>query len=176
MGKEFLSHHGIKGQRWGVRRFQNEDGSLTSIGQKRYGDPDYKKDYDESDKDQLTRDYKRADAEAAKAILDGASKSANDAANTIGNIGKNKSKVVNEKSYEYLTDAQLREKINRLSMEKSYGELTGDAKRVRSGADWTREILQTTGAVVGIAGTVAGIVLAINKIKLGSKDAGGAKT
>lgn len=29
-----LYHHGIKGQRWGVRRFQNEDGSLTSRGKK----------------------------------------------------------------------------------------------------------------------------------------------
>lgn len=33
-----LYHHGIKGQRWGVRRYQNEDGSLTSAGKKRYGD------------------------------------------------------------------------------------------------------------------------------------------
>ena len=31
-----LYHHGIKGQHWGVRRFQNEDGSLTSAGKKRY--------------------------------------------------------------------------------------------------------------------------------------------
>lgn len=30
-----LYHHGIKGQKWGVRRFQNEDGSLTPRGQKR---------------------------------------------------------------------------------------------------------------------------------------------
>jgi len=32
-----LYHHGIKGQKWGVRRFQNEDGSLTSKGKSRYG-------------------------------------------------------------------------------------------------------------------------------------------
>ena len=30
-----LSHHGIKGMKWGVRRFQNKDGSLTSAGKKR---------------------------------------------------------------------------------------------------------------------------------------------
>ena len=33
-----LQHHGIKGQKWGVRRFQNKDGSLTPAGEKRYGD------------------------------------------------------------------------------------------------------------------------------------------
>ena len=32
----YLQHHGIKGQRWGVRRYQNADGSLTSAGKKRY--------------------------------------------------------------------------------------------------------------------------------------------
>lgn len=34
---EELYHHGIKGQKWGIRRFQNEDGSLTPEGMKRYG-------------------------------------------------------------------------------------------------------------------------------------------
>lgn len=32
-----ISHHGIKGQKWGVRRYQNPDGTLTSEGEKRYG-------------------------------------------------------------------------------------------------------------------------------------------
>ena len=34
--EDFLMHHGIKGQHWGVRRFQNEDGSLTPAGRERY--------------------------------------------------------------------------------------------------------------------------------------------
>ena len=32
-----LYHHGIKGQKWGLRRFQNEDGSLTAAGREHYG-------------------------------------------------------------------------------------------------------------------------------------------
>ena len=34
-----LYHHGIKGQKWGVRRFQNKDGSLTPAGRRRYDEP-----------------------------------------------------------------------------------------------------------------------------------------
>lgn len=33
-----LMHHGIKGQKWGQRRFQNEDGTWTAAGKERYGD------------------------------------------------------------------------------------------------------------------------------------------
>ena len=33
----YLEHHGIKGQKWGVRRYQNADGSLTHEGRERYG-------------------------------------------------------------------------------------------------------------------------------------------
>lgn len=32
----YLAHHGIKGQKWGVRRFQNKDGSYTNEGKRRY--------------------------------------------------------------------------------------------------------------------------------------------
>lgn len=42
--KDELYHHGIKGQKWGVRRFRNEDGTLTKEGKQRYsGDSSQKK-------------------------------------------------------------------------------------------------------------------------------------
>lgn len=41
-----IYHHGIKGQRWGVRRYQNPDGSLTPEGRRHYG--------------QLIKEYKKA--------------------------------------------------------------------------------------------------------------------
>lgn len=35
MEQEYLVHHGILGMKWGIRRFQNKDGSLTSAGKRR---------------------------------------------------------------------------------------------------------------------------------------------
>lgn len=39
---DYLEHFGIKGMRWGVRRFQNKDGTLTQKGKERYSDADDK--------------------------------------------------------------------------------------------------------------------------------------
>lgn len=39
-----LEHHGVKGQRWGVRRYRNTDGTLTPAGKRRYSDEQYTRD------------------------------------------------------------------------------------------------------------------------------------
>ncbi len=41
METNYLAHYGIKGQKWGVRRFQNKDGSYTAAGKKRYDKAEY---------------------------------------------------------------------------------------------------------------------------------------
>ena len=43
MSTTYLAHYGIRGQRWGIRRFQNEDGSLTQEGYVHYAQQNMKK-------------------------------------------------------------------------------------------------------------------------------------
>ena len=63
MEEQVLIHHGIKGQKWGVRRFQNEDGTRTAAGKKHEKTLD---SYDSS-KSNARLDYKQAKKDNAKA-------------------------------------------------------------------------------------------------------------
>lgn len=55
MGDIAIYHHGIKGQKWGVRRYQYADGSLTPAGQKRYNGSYNKNDVARVDRIMNTR-------------------------------------------------------------------------------------------------------------------------
>lgn len=58
MYENWLMHHGILGQKWGVRRFQNADGSLTAAGRERYARKEQKRLNKQADK-AIRTDYFR---------------------------------------------------------------------------------------------------------------------
>ena len=150
-----LGHSGIKGQKWGIRRFQNEDGSLTEEGKKRYGTPET---------------YRAVAKEASS--LEEATKGASSAVSTAASIINTQrgSKAI-RKDYSNLSDKELQEKINRLNLERAYGDLSGDTKYVKTGKEKAREILQTAGATLAIASTAIAIYAQLH----GFKDIGGKK-
>ena len=150
-----LGHSGIKGQKWGIRRFQNEDGSLTEEGKKRYGNPET---------------YRAVAKEASS--LEEATKGASSAVSTAASIINTQrgSKAI-RKDYSNLSDKELQEKINRLNLERAYGDLSGDTKYVKTGKEKVREILQTAGATLAIASTAIAIYAQLH----GFKDIGGKK-
>lgn len=64
-----LMHYGIKGQKWGVRRYQNRDGSLTAAGTKRYGTLTSAADKAKRFSDMARKDSERFNKKAEEAKL-----------------------------------------------------------------------------------------------------------
>lgn len=80
----YISHYGIKGQKWGVRRFQNADGTWTSAGKERYGSGESLNNWD-----------KRAEKHAA-AIKNSKTRIGKYAHNELAYINKNVGNHIND--------------------------------------------------------------------------------
>lgn len=112
-----LYHWGIKGMRWGVRRFQNKDGSLTSAGKKRASLGEKIKAY-------RVRKKRKAALEKARATRIANKKAAEERAKKVEK-GRIKSKR--------MTEDELNARIKRLELEKSYNDALKNSKQFTIG-------------------------------------------
>ena len=134
-----LYHWGIKGMKWGVRRFQNKDGSLTDAGGKRYNGSDYQP---KKSLGQKISDYKKAsakkkqlkkarDARAAKKEAEEKAKVAAEQRKKDIASGKIKAKD--------MTDEELKAHTERLRAEKAYKQLQQETDTTSKAASIGKE-------------------------------------
>lgn len=120
-----LCHSGIKGMKWGIRRYQNKDGSLTPAGIKRYNREVQKlkareasiKAKEKAKKYQDKLDKKKSELDDREAALKGGS-SKKSASKPDAN------KQGSAKSIKDMSDSELRAVVNRLQLEQQYLSLT----------------------------------------------------
>lgn len=142
MTEEYLSHHGIPNQKWGQRRYQNKDGSLTPLGRIRYGkaakaalDKQQKLQSKRFDKANSTHNPKyyemsKKEEKLYKKYEDSITKLEQD--KKIQEDKQNQNKIETPKpdptpdkpkTVKEMTTEELQEKVNRLRLEQQYSQL-----------------------------------------------------
>lgn len=159
-----LAHHGIKGQKWGVRRYQNPDGTLTAEGKARYGESGTS---DQKSKKFLTDKQKDTLKKAAKVGLAAAGTAAVAyGAYKLGssNIGREfaasqrvragMARDATLLSTHRMEGGELEQRINRLKQEAEFRRLTYEA--LTSSADPKKQMAIDSGKKI-IAAALTGI-------------------
>lgn len=156
ISSEELYHHGIKGMKWGVRRFQNADGSLTAKGKQRYGDKDtFEKQYPNDVKKSLNT------AKNNMNKIGGAVKKAKDI------NSKNQKKLQEEqikRDVSKMSDQELQKIVNRLNMEERYKQVM-NSRAAENGKDRAGKILEYAGTAVAVGVGAVELMLKIQEIK-----------
>jgi len=178
----YLAHHGIKGQQWGNRRFQNEDGSLTPEGKERYSNNENNnpgninidmssgrniinnsnnpKSDNENNKDKDKDKNKNNDNNKKPTVTDAINNGAKvgQAFNSLSSQIHGPEGHKEYAHYPNMTDEEIQRNVNRLRNEQALSDLRGDTKFVKSGEQKAREMLQTIGAIAALGLTVAQII------------------
>ena len=170
MNNTYLAHHGIKGMKWGVRRYQNSDGSLTPAGRKRY-DRDIadnlgkKKDnrIDTSKPD--PNRWVREDLERKKRIVDTSSSLVKQLQNFETETHPKATRKTMDLSK--MTDKELRDKINRELLEQQYNKLFSEIEqpKVSKGREIASEVLSVSGSALAVTGSALAIALSIKELR-----------
>lgn len=149
-----LTHHGVLGMRWGVRRFQNKDGTLTPSGKRRMNQST------QSDKETSPKQINRI--QGRKSQMDSAVNITREAKNITKSISDVK-KHTQIKDLSDISDDELKKIVNRMNMEIQYNDLSN--RQISKGRAYTTGALEVAGSVLAIAGSSLSIALAIKQLK-----------
>lgn len=160
-----LQHWGIKGQKWGVRRYQNSDGSLTPAGIKRYRDEagDIERRLNTNKREMTADDYQNA-IKKTKSVGEGI-----DSVRKFNDDGKKFKDPAMErrirKSTEQMSDKELQQRVQRLNMEDNYTRMMMHREHLQQGEDYVNKMLDVSATVVRGATTALTIALLIKQMK-----------